>query len=32
MLERAVLLRAEVRTLLTEAWKRRASITVADAL
>lgn len=32
MLERAVLLRAEVRPLLSDAWKRRASITVADAL
>lgn len=32
MLERAVLLRAEVRPLLGDAWKRRASITVADAL
>jgi predicted nucleic acid-binding protein len=32
MLDRAVLLRAEVRPLLSDAWKRRASITVADAL
>lgn len=32
MLERAVLLRAEVRPLLGDAWERRASITVADAL
>lgn len=32
MLERAVFLRAQVRPLLSEAWKRRESITVADAL
>ena len=32
MLERAVFRRAQVRPLLSEAWKRRASITVADAL
>src|SRR5690606_20813362 len=32
MLERAVLRRAQVRPLLLDAWARRASITVADAL
>ena len=32
MLERAVLRRAQVRPLLSDAWARRASITVADAL
>lgn len=32
MLERAVLRRAQVRPLLSDAWARRAAITVADAL
>jgi predicted nucleic acid-binding protein len=32
MLERAVLRRVQVRPLLAEAWKRRAALTVADAL
>ena len=32
MLERAVVRRAQVRPLLTDAWARRSTITVADAL
>jgi predicted nucleic acid-binding protein len=32
MLERAVFRRAQVRPLLDDAWKRRAALTVADAL
>lgn len=32
MLERAVVRRAQVRPLLADAWTRRATITVADAL
>lgn len=32
MLERAVFRRAEVRPLLADAWKRRATLTIADAV
>jgi predicted nucleic acid-binding protein len=32
MLDRAVVLRAQVRPLLVDAWARRSSMTVADAL